>query len=120
MTDNIAAVAVPKLDFVASFDADKCASLVAEVADEFGLRLDDVVRRKVGGEPEKTLRQVARVVAVEAGFAPRCVAAACGCTEGAVRQAAQALDRRAKSKAGAALAPVLERARQAAGRWSEG
>ena len=120
---------VSPLDFVDAFDEAKCNSLLFAVAAAFGMELV-ACSSKSGCDPAKTVRQVARKVAVEAGFDPRCVAACCGCSVAAARSVGHAIDIRiemqempsAKARRGAAAAPlrpVLERARVAAEAWKQ-
>jgi hypothetical protein len=125
-TNNGETGSTAALDCAEAFDKDKCAALVAAVMAAFGFTLEDA-RSKKGGEPARTLRQVARLAALERGFDVACVAAVCGCSAGAVRWTEHALaERVGRQQRGKArngydehpVEPVLAKGRAAAAEWA--
>lgn len=108
-----------KLDYSAAFDAAACRSLMEAVLASCGANPKILCHKRMG-EPQITYRQVAKTLALEAGFDVRCIAAVADCAGTTVTYAKQAVERRlARDGERAPLAPVLERARGAAKKWRE-
>jgi len=109
-----------KLDYAESFDEPACRAALSAVMEALGCSLADCQSHK-GGEPQRTYRQIARMVAVERGFDAGVVADICGCSQSAVRSGQQGIERRLERERrlagnGAAehpLLPVVAKARAA-------
>jgi hypothetical protein len=112
-----------RLDYSDSFNSDLCAELMSAIEAGLG-QAPGALAGRSGANPQATLRQVMRVIAVESGFDVRCVASVSGCTRMAVATAATALKNRIeRQKRGVwkrdrqPIEPVLAKAREAAHAW---
>lgn len=129
MTKTINRTKPTTLDFADSFNEVKCKDLLAAILAAFDFQPSDIPG-KSGGEPLHTIRQVARMVAIECGYAPKCVAIVTDCGISTAGRAGEAIERRIRwQKAGektkrspysGPLEPVLLRARAAAAAWKNG
>lgn len=115
------------LDFSESFNEVKCLSLLTAVFAAFDFKPKDIPG-KTGGEPLHTIRQVARMVACEYGYAPKCVASVTECGISTAFRSGETIHRRIKCQGKKTkrtpyhgpLEPVVQKAREAAALWQNG
>lgn len=108
------------MNLTEAFDERKCAELIAAIMAEFGFGLENAKGAK-GGDPIRTLRQVARMVAVKVGFDPKCVGRVCACQTVSAVNARKAIAKRmeAEQNGGEAhkVIPIVVKAQKVADKW---
>lgn len=97
--------------YAAKHDESACRAVMLAVLAALGSG-DEVLQAQRVGEPHIVYRQIAKLVALEHGFAPRCIATVANCYSTTVSYAKGSLAKRLKKDP--SLAATLATAREAA------